>query len=306
MSKSMCAPGNPGEPEPGSLGRTSRSKIDHKQLRELAEVIEKNVIPELMDAHGPQGRQRDRAGSGAGGSAGSMPASAIGEAETGTALSDAYGLLRRRLLDDRVDEAVRATVALVDGGVPLTRIYLELLAPIAREFGELWEDDELDFLAVTQALGGLQVILHRVAARGLPEPRRYDRTHSILIGRTTGDQHLLGLITVREFFRLAGWDVQGGIELEVGEGLVRAVKAQWFPLVGISLGSEAKAPELAKAIPEIRAASRNQRLGVLVGGPAFACNPGLFEAVGADALATDADQALETADRMLAEAFTDR
>lgn len=299
MSKSMCAPSDGGEPNPGPIGRTSRSKIDHKQLRELAEVIEKNVIPELMDAHGPQRRSGGDAGGHTGGES-------LGGAGAERALADAYAVLRRRLLDDRVDEAVSTTVALVEAGVPLTRIYLDLLAPIAREFGELWEDDELDFLAVTQALGGLQVILHRVAARGMPEPRRYDRSHRILIGRTTEDQHLLGLVTVREFFRLAGWDVHGGIELEVGDGLIQAVKAKWFPLVGISLGSEAKAPELAKAIPEIRAASKNQRLGVLVGGPAFACNPSLVDAVGADALAQSADQAIDIADQMLAEAFTDR
>jgi methanogenic corrinoid protein MtbC1 len=84
------------------------------------------------------------------------------------------------------------------------------------------------------------------------------------------------------------------------------VRGRWFALVGISVGSEARISALMEAIPKIRSASKNRRLGILVGGPAFLENPKLFEAVGADAMAQDADQAVARAEGLLEDAFRER
>ena len=58
------------------------------------------------------------------------------------------------------------------------------------------------------------------------------------------------------------------------------------------MASDGRIDALARAIREIRRASRNPKIGVLVGGQAFTEQPELTALVGADATATDGQQAV--------------
>lgn len=195
---------------------------------------------------------------------------------------------------------------LLQDHVPLQALYLKLFAPAARRIGEMWEDDRLDFLQVTQALATIQLVLHHLSEKSDAEPRRYDETRRIVIARAPGEQHIFGVLTVSEFFRLGGWEVHGGIGQETDQTLISLVQGRWYAMIGISVGSEARIAALSVIIPKIRAASKNKRLGIMVGGPAFLENPTLFEAIGADAMAQDADQAVSKAEILLAKAFETR
>lgn len=50
-------------------------------------------------------------------------------------------------------------------GVSVERVFVELLAPSARRMGELWDEDECDFVDVTMGLWRLQEVLRIVALR---------------------------------------------------------------------------------------------------------------------------------------------
>ena len=79
-----------------------------------------------------------------------------------------------------------------------------------------------------------------------------------------------------------------------------SLKRDTFDVVGISLGGETHLDDVATTIRTIRRISRNQGIGVLVGGPFFVEHPGIAPLVGADATAIDGRHAVTQAENLLA------
>ncbi|MGG5811060.1 cobalamin B12-binding domain-containing protein [Falsiroseomonas sp. CW058] len=184
-------------------------------------------------------------------------------------------------------------------GIPIERLYLDLLAPVARRLGEMWEEDRCDFTTVTIGLCCLQqlVMEHSAAFRPRAAPRDLDRR--VLLTPLPGEQHSFGLLMVGEFFRRQGWDVHSATGAGARE-LAALVRRQWFAMVGLSVSSDSRLEGLASIIRELRRESRNRQLGVLVGGRVFSEQPELATLVGADATAQDGQQAVLKAETMLA------
>jgi methanogenic corrinoid protein MtbC1 len=78
------------------------------------------------------------------------------------------------------------------------------------------------------------------------------------------------------------------------------VAEKHFGLIGFSIGGETHIEALASLIRDIRRASRNADLGILVGGPLLLQEPLLVKRLGADATARDADEAVLQAEALLA------
>ena len=191
-------------------------------------------------------------------------------------------------------EDVRPAVAdLLARGLPLESLLVDLLAPAARHLGALWEEDACDFLAVTTALGRLQVIARMLCARLEAEPP--PRGRSVLLLPCPGETHVFGLVLVASAFREAGWTVG----LPDGGPGVLAVAREHFDVVGLSLACDVNLAALAPTIGALRTASRNPRLQILVGGEYFARNPEQAERAGADACVTEARSAPEIAESLL-------
>jgi MerR family transcriptional regulator, light-induced transcriptional regulator len=77
------------------------------------------------------------------------------------------------------------------------------------------------------------------------------------------------------------------------------VRREWFDIVEMSLSSEGHLAGLAAGIRQIRRASRNRSIGVIVSGPVFRNHPEMVTCVGADAAATDGRQAALQADNLM-------
>jgi methanogenic corrinoid protein MtbC1 len=185
-------------------------------------------------------------------------------------------------------------------GISVEQIYLELLAPTARRLGELWDRDECDFVQVTIALGRLQQLLQRLSLLQVEPPRR-DATGQVpraLLATAPGDQHAFGILLVTEFFRRSGWEVWNEFP-DSGQELVDTVRAQRFSLVGLSAATEPHLNGLTSTIRQIRRASMNPAVCVMVGGPLLVTHPELARRLGADATACDGRQAALCAENAL-------
>lgn len=187
--------------------------------------------------------------------------------------------------------------AMRTSGISVETIYTDLLAPVARYLGELWEDDLCDFTQVTVGLGRLQQVLRELSP-AFGQSNASTSGNRVLLLPGPGEQHTFGLVMVAEFFRRAGWDVGGGA-WEAGADPVVMVQREWFDVVGFSLGNVGQLDDLAACIKSVRGAALNKSICVIVGGPLFLANPEYVAYVNADAASTDGAQAPELAARLV-------
>lgn len=189
-----------------------------------------------------------------------------------------------------------------DGAAPET-LYLDLLAPAARRLGVFWQDDTCDFTQVTLGVVHLQHLMRALGPAFHADAARWDRDvvkegRQILLCPLPGQQHSFGLSMVAEFFRRAGWSVSLGLDVACPD-VATMVRQDWFSIVGFSASCDDELAPLTAAIRAVRRASRNPRVGILVGGPLFIENPAYTAVVGADATSVDARAATLQAERLL-------
>lgn len=188
--------------------------------------------------------------------------------------------------------------ALLLRGAPLEAIYLNLLAPAARRLGDLWNADLCEFTDVTVALGRMQALL-----RGLSADMKLPRSAScsgrrVLFVPAPGEQHTFGLAMVCDFFRAGGWDVWTEAPAPA-DTVVALVQERWFDVVGFSMGHDRGIAPTVELIRNIRKASHNRAVKVLVGGPLLLDRPQIATLVDADGMALDAVQAMQVAEEMV-------
>ena len=204
----------------------------------------------------------------------------------------------RIVLDQDGTVGARYVEAFRTEGVPLDRIYLDLLAPAARHLGTMWEADECDFTQVTVGLWRIQQLLYDLSPAFQSDVEYGVSSRRAMLVPAPGSQHTLGLFMVAEFFRRSGWDVWGEPSAVMPD-LLNAVRTEWFDLIGISVGAEFQIEGLSSVILALRRASRNPGVRVLLGGPMASLHPDLHTRLGADATAFDAHQALSLAESLL-------
>lgn len=261
-------------PASTSWGQRSRGVLA------LANIIERDVIPRLVLAHRTAPAYVDRA---------PLALPTTEEVTTLTALT---------IRGDTLDIAAYVEGILVRG-VPLERVYLDLLAPVARRLGEMWAADACDFATVTMGLCALQQIVLDTGRRTREPLHRPRPGRRAVLAPVPGEQHGFGLLLVAEFFRRSGWEVWSGTG--AGEREITAkVRGESFAIAGFTLSSEDRLGALAQLILVVRRVSMNRRIGILVGGTIFDGRPGLVADVGADATAADGAEATLQAETLIA------
>lgn len=208
------------------------------------------------------------------------------------------GALTRIVLGNDGAGACTFIDALRERGAALDDLYIDLLTPTARRLGELWLEDVCTFADVTIGLGCLHQVLRENGNAFVADERPFRASRRILLAPAPGEHHIFGLTMVAEFFRRAGWSVAHEIGLS-RHTLVRIVQAEFFALVGLSIGSGERVEAVGPAVRAIRRGSRNPSVGVMVGGPVLVEHPELASMLGADATAGDARGAVAQAETLL-------
>lgn len=199
------------------------------------------------------------------------------------------------VLGSDLEAAVAYVTLLRERGLAMETLFVELLEPTARHLGALWDEDECDFIDVTLGVARLQKLLAIFnLTHDLPA---LDARRNVLMAVTPGDQHYFGVTMVEKFLVAAGWQVRtelSGTEDEIAD----AAHREWFAVAGLTMGSDRQVATLTSTISKIRARSCNPDISVMVGGPIFAAQPALVNAVGADATAPNAPAAVLVAQKL--------
>ncbi len=186
----------------------------------------------------------------------------------------------------------------LDREVAPETLFIQLIAPTARELGEKWNRDECDFVDVTMGLWRLQLLLRTIAVWAPPPDGWALRTHRALFTTMPRDQHSLGTLMIGECFQRAGWDVETLIEPEQSEILL-ALGSSSFDVVGLTVTTDFYIAQVPKLLTAMRSVSCNPKLAIMIGGPAIGYDPELARKLGADGTAADAAAALALADELV-------
>ncbi len=178
---------------------------------------------------------------------------------------------------------------------PFTDTLRQLITPTLDDLGQMWRDDRASFMEVTLATCRVQTfVCEKLGATAKRD--RSDEIHgSIAFARPAGESHTLGLTVVTECFRIDGWTVMGGVDLEVGDDLWALVSDNHIDVLGLTVGSAMQIAPISEAIEKARSVSRNPNLVIGVGGYCVISDPEAIRGIGADFIAIDALDAIDTA-----------
>lgn len=255
--------------------------VSARQFERFAEAIEADVIPRLLMAY----RQAE-------------PNCEVHSKERHPVGSDQVAQLTDLLLDGNRDGALAFLDSLIGRGAGIDILFLDLLGPVARRLGTLWDEDIRDFTEVTMAMGQLTCLVHHLARRGraMTPPGGQDRR--ALLATPPEEQHGFGLVLVSEFMNLAGWHVTVR-QCCLRRSLIDMVRNDWFSLAGFSVTGDQSLDWLTSSIAALRRASRNPDMIIMVGGKCFLDEPELVAKVGADMTARNCREAVERAEGLI-------
>jgi len=252
-----------------------------ERLARIVRTIEADIVPRLVRAH-------------------RLPEPLPAEPVTVSAQpEDVVEFVRLALGAD--DNAWQAHLdGLAARGMPVAELFIGIMGPAAAELGRMWEQDKCSWTDVTVGVGRMQRSMRMLSPAFGHEVAHPADGRRVLLLPAPGEQHTFGLSIVAEFFRRAGWEVVGDSEARASDPAA-LVRAEWFDVVGISVGNEARLDWLRSGIEAVRKASRNQAIGVMVGGPVLVADPSRAQQVGADGTATDGREAPLVAERLFEE-----
>jgi MerR family transcriptional regulator, light-induced transcriptional regulator len=207
------------------------------------------------------------------------------------------------VIGDDLQAAATYVTVLRDRGLSMETLYIELLEPTARHLGKMWDEDECDFIDVTIGVARLQKLLAIFNdTYDLPD---LATRRQVLMALAPGNQHSFGASMIDRLLFAAGWQVQTEYS-GIADDIVQAVQQNWFAVVGLTVGSDGQLDSLKSVIADVRKASQNAHVGILVGGSMFTENPALATSVGADATAPNAPAAVLAAQKLFDAAIANR
>lgn len=268
-------------PGGSSHGSRQAGSLQDECKESLLAVIQKQIIPRLLNV-----QQFFPFKSGA------QPVDAV-EGEQPEFLEFTQHCLRGDAL-----QANRIVDALMARGLAQDRVFLELITPSARHLGALWDQDLCDFTQVTCGLAIMHQMIYRLGYESPAGPHDEGERERVMLACAPGSQHFLGLTIVADFFRQAGAEVVLEISSTESE-LLRAVANEWFDVVGISVALESQVQTLPALIQHLRAHSGNPKVRVVLGGPIFFLQTFNPQTLGADAIFTDAREAVGAVKRLI-------
>lgn len=209
--------------------------------------------------------------------------------------------LRERYLELLLRADRHAAVSLirdaVADGVSIRDIYLRVFQPSQHRVGALWQTNVVSVAQEHFCTAVTQLIMSML----YPQIFTSERNGRGLVATCCGGElHEIGVRMVADLFEMEGWDTRYlGANTPVG-GVVEAVAEMAPAVVAISASLQSRVPGVAELVAAIRASEAGGGVRVLVGGHPFNALPDLWNRVGADGSAPDAESAVRVAENLLA------
>lgn len=187
---------------------------------------------------------------------------------------------------------------LLNLGMGIDLIVLELIPRIARKLGNQWASDSLSFAEVTIATGRLQKLIYSLDHLYQETRTSPTTTHSILVTAAPGSHHTLGPLILSNYFTWAGWSVLS--ESAPSERFIETtVASKSLTAIAVSIADYDQLDRLPKLIQSIRNKSLNPAIIVLTGGSLYNADAMSFGHIKADIKSSTPEEALHQLNRIL-------
>lgn len=209
------------------------------------------------------------------------------------ALAQAYvtSLLHadRRTAISTVEAAVRA-------GLSIRDLYLDVVQPVQREIGRLWQLNQISVAEEHYCTASTQALMAQFYPQILSTPRVGKKVVVACVGN---ELHEIGVRMIADFFEMAGWD---GIYVGANtpsQALVDLVCRERPDAVALGVTMTYHLDTLQALVRSLRGDQRCADVKIVVGGYVFERRPELWRFVGADATASNAAQAVEVVQQLI-------
>jgi methanogenic corrinoid protein MtbC1 len=182
-------------------------------------------------------------------------------------------------------------------GAAIKDIYLNVFQCSQREIGLLWQTNQISVAQEHYCTAATQMVISQLYPYIFASKRKGRRMVATCVG---GELHEIGARMVADFFEMDGWDTYFLGANTPMEGILRAVSERNADVLAISATMTSHIDKVTDLIAEVRRSGLGERTKVLVGGYPFNISPNLWKSVGADAYASDAQQALITIEGLTA------
>ncbi len=199
------------------------------------------------------------------------------------------------LLEAKRHEATQLILDAVAGGAIVKDIYIHVFQPVQHEVGRLWQINRIGVAQEHYITAVTQLVMSQLYPYIFSGEKVGGRLVAASVG---GELHEIGIRMVADFFEMAGWDTFYLGANTPTSSILETLKSRQADVLAVSATMTLHLGKVRQLIEAVRTSGPNG-VKILVGGYPFNVSPDLWQQVGADGYAPDADTAIETARQLV-------
>lgn len=199
------------------------------------------------------------------------------------------------LVEGQKKEASYLIFEILEEGASIKDIYLNIFQPSQYEVGRLWQTNQISVAKEHYITASTQNIISQLYPRIMAQQKK---GHTVIATCIGSELHELGIRMVADFFEMDGWDSYYLGANTPASSIIQMVRDTNAQLVIISATLSINVHKINNLIEELRGSKDLDDTKIMVGGHPFNIDPDLWEKVGADISAPDAQQSLEAANEL--------
>lgn len=184
----------------------------------------------------------------------------------------------------------------VDKGTSIKDIYLYVFQRSQYEVGRLWHLNRVSVAQEHYCSAATQLIMSQLYSHIFSTEKIGRKLVASCVG---GELHEIGIRMVADFFEMEGWDTYYMGANTPTTSIIEAMETHKPDVVGISASMPFHRTALQQIISTVRESDASKGVKILVGGYVLRTSPGLWQRMGADGFAEDAQQAVSLANQMV-------
>jgi len=174
----------------------------------------------------------------------------------------------------------------------ISDLYLNVFEPSKRMIGRLWQTSVISVAQEHYATAVTQMIMSELYPRIFTSEKNGWKMASFCIG---SELHELGIRMVADFFEMDGWDTSFFCANAPIPDMLKTLRDETFDLIAVSTTMMVHLKTLQAFINDIRVQDPLKTMKIMVGGYPFLVDGDLWEKVGADGTARNAQMAVKQA-----------